>query len=212
MHLQTKLKAEPESNGSREKIMRFGRAGTLKWTQWRAILHLPLCAAIGYPVVHSQALSPPMVGCDADPYTFSAASQVGKLSTTWAALCRWCATKQIIVSPNASLGFTPDRGSGLVCVGAVLKKAAEIVRVPASAIISADNIENDSNIGHMIGPLRTAGLDDRGVVAVLDSRIVTKQYGSTLLNSMPPFYRTSDGAVIRDALKRLNQQFTEQGV
>ncbi len=55
-------------------------------------------------------------------------------------------------------------------------------------------------------------LDDRGVVAILDSRIVTKQYGSTLLNSMPPFYRTSDGAVIRDALKRLNQQFTEQGV
>ncbi len=55
-------------------------------------------------------------------------------------------------------------------------------------------------------------LDDRGVVAILDSRIVTKQYGSTLLNSMPPFYRTSDGAVIRDALKRLDQQFTEQGV
>ena len=55
-------------------------------------------------------------------------------------------------------------------------------------------------------------LDDRGVVAILDSRIVTKQYGSTLLNSMPPFYRTSDGAVIRDALMRLDQQFTEQGV
>ncbi len=55
-------------------------------------------------------------------------------------------------------------------------------------------------------------IDDRGVVAILDSRIVTKQYGSTLLNSMPPFYRTSDGAVIKDALKRLNQQFTEQGV
>jgi ATP-dependent DNA helicase DinG len=55
-------------------------------------------------------------------------------------------------------------------------------------------------------------IDDRGVVAILDSRIITKQYGLTLLNSMPPFYRTSDGAVIKDALKRLNQQFTEQGV
>jgi len=55
-------------------------------------------------------------------------------------------------------------------------------------------------------------IDDRGVVAILDSRIVSKQYGSTLLNSMPPFYRTSDGAVIKDALRRLNQQFTEQGV
>ncbi|NDI25784.1 MAG: ATP-dependent DNA helicase, partial [Actinobacteria bacterium] len=37
-------------------------------------------------------------------------------------------------------------------------------------------------------------LDDRGVVAILDSRIVNKRYGSILLNSMPPFWRTSDGA------------------
>ena len=47
-------------------------------------------------------------------------------------------------------------------------------------------------------------IDDRGVVAILDSRIVTKRYGSVLLNSMPPFWRTSDGAVIRESLKRLN--------
>lgn len=51
--------------------------------------------------------------------------------------------------------------------------------------------------------------EDRGVVAILDSRIVTKRYGSILLNSMPPFWRTSDGAVIRDSLKRLHQRFQE---
>jgi len=54
-------------------------------------------------------------------------------------------------------------------------------------------------------------LDDRGVVAILDSRIVTKRYGSVLLNSMPPFWRTSDGAVIRESLKRLNQDYLEAG-
>ena len=52
-------------------------------------------------------------------------------------------------------------------------------------------------------------LDDRGVVAILDSRIVTKRYGSILLNSMPPFWRTSDGAVIRESLKRLHKEFGE---
>jgi len=48
-------------------------------------------------------------------------------------------------------------------------------------------------------------VDDRGVVAILDSRIVTKRYGSVLLNSMPPLWRTSDKAVVQDSLKRLNE-------
>jgi ATP-dependent DNA helicase DinG len=55
-------------------------------------------------------------------------------------------------------------------------------------------------------------IDDRGVVAILDSRIVTKRYGSILLNSMPPFYRTSDGTIVKESLKRLDKQFTEQGL
>ena len=46
-------------------------------------------------------------------------------------------------------------------------------------------------------------VEDRGVVAILDSRIVTKRYGSVLLNSIPPLWRTSDGEVVREALKRL---------
>jgi ATP-dependent DNA helicase DinG len=52
-------------------------------------------------------------------------------------------------------------------------------------------------------------LDDKGVVAILDSRIVNKRYGSILLNSMPPFWRTSDGAVIKEALRRLDKQYLE---
>lgn len=54
-------------------------------------------------------------------------------------------------------------------------------------------------------------IEDRGVVAILDSRITTKRYGSTLLNSMPPFWRTSDGAVIRESLSRLHKTYLEQG-
>ena len=50
-------------------------------------------------------------------------------------------------------------------------------------------------------------VEDRGVVAILDSRIVTKRYGSILLNSMPPLWRTSDGAVVKESLKRLHQQY-----
>ena len=50
-------------------------------------------------------------------------------------------------------------------------------------------------------------VDDRGVVAILDSRITTKRYGSILLNSMPPLWRTSDGPVVRDSLRRLHNQY-----
>lgn len=54
-------------------------------------------------------------------------------------------------------------------------------------------------------------IEDRGVVAILDSRIVNKRYGSVLLNSMPPLWRTGDGAVVKDSLRRLHQQFQEAG-
>lgn len=52
-------------------------------------------------------------------------------------------------------------------------------------------------------------VDDRGVVAILDSRIVTKRYGSVLLNSMPPLWRTSDKEIVRESLRRLNKSVEE---
>ncbi|MHC3000706.1 ATP-dependent DNA helicase [Gordonia sp. GN26] len=46
-------------------------------------------------------------------------------------------------------------------------------------------------------------VDDRGVVAVLDSRLATAGYGGYLLASLPPMWRTTDPAVVRSALSRL---------
>lgn len=45
---------------------------------------------------------------------------------------------------------------------------------------------------------------DRGVVAVLDSRLATARYGSFLRASLPPFWPTSDPEVARAALRRLD--------
>lgn len=44
---------------------------------------------------------------------------------------------------------------------------------------------------------------DRGVVAVLDSRMVTAGYGGYLRASLPPFWQTTNGAQVREALRRL---------
>jgi ATP-dependent DNA helicase DinG len=49
--------------------------------------------------------------------------------------------------------------------------------------------------------LRT--MSDRGVVAILDPRLVTARYGSFLRESLPPFWTTTDPAVVRGALRRL---------
>jgi ATP-dependent DNA helicase DinG len=46
-------------------------------------------------------------------------------------------------------------------------------------------------------------VDDRGVVAVLDSRMATARYGGYLRDSLPPFWMTTDGQTVRDALARL---------
>jgi ATP-dependent DNA helicase DinG len=47
------------------------------------------------------------------------------------------------------------------------------------------------------------GVDDRGVVAVLDSRMATARYGGYLRASLPPFWPTTDASAVRDALARL---------
>jgi ATP-dependent DNA helicase DinG len=46
-------------------------------------------------------------------------------------------------------------------------------------------------------------VDDRGVVAVLDSRMATARYGGYLRASLPPFWATTDANRVRQALERL---------
>ncbi len=48
-------------------------------------------------------------------------------------------------------------------------------------------------------------MDDRGVVAILDPRLVTKRYGEYLRASLPPFWQTTDPEVVRGALQRLDK-------
>jgi ATP-dependent DNA helicase DinG len=52
--------------------------------------------------------------------------------------------------------------------------------------------------------LRT--MDDRGVVAVLDPRLATARYGGFLKSSLPPFWATTDPAVVRAALRRIDAE------
>ena len=74
------------------------------------------------------------------------------------------------------------------------------VSVPRAALLLAQGA------GRLI-----RSIDDRGVVAIMDSRIVTKRYGNVLLNSMPPLWRTNDKEVVRASLSRLSLSMESLG-
>jgi ATP-dependent DNA helicase DinG len=51
--------------------------------------------------------------------------------------------------------------------------------------------------------------DDRGVVAILDSRMMTARYAGFLQKSLPPFWPTIDKAMVLAALTRLDETAAE---
>ncbi len=53
------------------------------------------------------------------------------------------------------------------------------------------------------------GTEDRGVVAVLDSRLATAGYSRALRDSLPPFWYTTDRATVIGSLERLRDGFTD---
>lgn len=66
------------------------------------------------------------------------------------------------------------------------------VSVPRAALLLAQGA------GRLI-----RGHEDRGVVAVLDSRLATARYGAVIKRSMPPLWTTTDRGVVLAALERL---------
>ena len=67
------------------------------------------------------------------------------------------------------------------------------VSVPRAALMLAQGV------GRLI-----RSSTDRGVVAVLDPRLATARYGDYLRRSLPPFWFTTDGALVRESLRRLD--------
>lgn len=53
------------------------------------------------------------------------------------------------------------------------------------------------------------GPEDRGVVAILDSRLATAAYGRALRASLPPFWYTTDRPTVVSALTRLRDELDE---
>lgn len=72
------------------------------------------------------------------------------------------------------------------------------VSLPRAALLLAQGV------GRLI-----RSTEDRGVVAVLDSRLATANYGSVLRKSLPPLWWTTDKDSVTSALERLNDHASE---
>ena len=72
------------------------------------------------------------------------------------------------------------------------------VSVPRAALLLAQGV------GRLI-----RSSTDRGVVAVLDPRLATARYGDYLRRSLPPFWFTTDGDLVRKSLTRLDEQSSD---
>jgi ATP-dependent DNA helicase DinG len=73
------------------------------------------------------------------------------------------------------------------------------VSLPRAALLLAQGV------GRLI-----RSTEDRGVVAVLDSRLATANYGSVLRKSLPPLWWTTDKDSVTSALERLNDHASEE--
>ena len=74
------------------------------------------------------------------------------------------------------------------------------VSVPRAALLLAQGV------GRLI---RTTS--DRGVVAILDSRLATKGYGSTLRKTLPPLWYTTDRDTVLSSLRNLDAAASANG-
>lgn len=83
-------------------------------------------------------------------------------------------------------------------------RSQEIARAGGNGFMQVAATHAATRLAQGAGRLiRTA--EDRGVLAVLDSRLHTARYGGFLKRSMPQFWATNDGDVARGALARLDQ-------
>lgn len=83
-------------------------------------------------------------------------------------------------------------------------RAQAIARMGGNGFMAVSATHAALRLAQGAGRLIRRG-DDRGVVAFLDSRMMTARYAGFLQRSLPPFWPTADRAMVLDALARLDE-------
>ncbi len=81
-------------------------------------------------------------------------------------------------------------------------RSQAVARAGGNGFMSVAATHAGLRLAQGVGRLIRTGAD-RGVVAVLDSRLATARYGDFLRASLPPFWPTTDRDVVLEALRRI---------
>ena len=122
-----------------------------------AILYLPVahfCAVNPLPLRDGLVL--------ADTHIMNSQSSV---ECKEASMVAWARKRGIHLRKPLCLKRSQGKGIGVFLKSAV-NEGDLLLSIPPSQILCAENIELDPAIGHLVGPLRMAGLDDRGVLVL----------------------------------------------
>ena len=87
-------------------------------------------------------------------------------------------------------------------------RAQAIARMGGNGFLAVSATHAALRLAQGAGRLVRRG-DDRGVVAFLDSRMMTARYAGFLQRSLPPFWPTTDKAMVLGALARLDESAPE---
>jgi ATP-dependent DNA helicase DinG len=87
-------------------------------------------------------------------------------------------------------------------------RAQAIARMGGNGFMAVSATHAALRLAQGAGRLVRRG-NDRGVVAILDSRMVTARYAGFLQKSLPPFWPTTDKALVLAALRRLDETAAE---
>jgi hypothetical protein len=100
---------------------------------------------------------------------------------------------KLFISDKISLTDSTTTGRGWVCKNKSAAPGETLLSVPSPLILNAQNIELDGRLGNVVGPLRSAGLDDRGVLALwyLINRKSRTDEWLSYLDLLPNYYNAS---------------------
>jgi hypothetical protein len=138
-------------------------------------------------------------------------------------LTPWCDRMGIKLDPHVFIRDARDCGRGVFVSGKGISAGSVIMTIPLSMVITADNTENDPGLGHIMGPLRSAGLDDRGAVALwlLFQSLSKDSEWSDYISHLPGAYELSrshlllnsdalDGTPLGVSVKKIKSNISRQ--
>ena len=165
------------------------------WSRSRKLnVYTPVVAMMIYPSYHQTSSKP--ILCNHGP--ISPPADPSKTGIQEGRSLTYLGKGGMRISEKLRLEKLPVSGRGWVCGVGSISDGECIIHVPADFILDAYRVESDPRFAKVVGPLRSAGLDDRGVIALWYITSMRRRFEdwTPYLNLLPNRYDLSNTHVL----------------